>query len=190
MKIALLLFLLISIVGVGCKKKEEATSEGAGVGQVQTIQDVSQLESQYKEVIAKDPKNYDAVVGLGNLYYDAGQAEKAIEIYKKALEINPNDVNVRTDMGTMYRKIGKFDEAIGEFKKAASIDPKHEQSRYNLGVILYSDKKDSKAAAEAWEDLLKVNPNHPNALELKQVIGRIRNPQEPEAKSPSSGWVK
>ncbi len=189
-KTLLLLFLCISITATGCKKKEEAGPEDVGGSNVQTLQDTGQIEAQYKDVIAKDPKNYEATVGLGHLYFDTGQPEKAIEMYQKALEINPNDANVRTDMGTMYRRIGNFDKAIEEFSKSASIDPKHEQSRFNLGVTLYEDKKDVKGAADAWEELLKINPNHPNAEGLKQEISRARNQQTPESKSPSSGWVK
>lgn len=189
-KALLLLFICVSIMATGCKKKEEAGSEDVGGGNVQTLQDTGQIEAQYKDVIAKDPKNYEAIVGLGHLYFDTGQPEKAIEMYQKALEINPNDANVRTDMGTMYRNLGNFDEAIEEFRKSASIDPKHEQSRYNLGVTLYQDKNDLKGAADAWEELLKINPNHPNAEGLKQAISQARTPQTPESKSPSSGWVK
>ncbi len=189
-KTLLLLFLCISITATGCKKKEETGSEDVGGGNVQALQDIGQIEAQYKDVLAKDPRNYEATVGLGNLYFDAGQSEKAIEMYKKALEINPNDVNVRTDMGTMYRNAGNFDKAIEEFRKAASLDPKHEQSRYNLGITLYQEKKDLKGAADAWEELLKINPNHPAAESLKPAINQARNPQMPESKSPSSGWVK
>lgn len=189
-KTLLLLFVCISIAGTGCRKKEEAGSEDVGGGNVQALQDIGQIEAQYKDVIAKDPKNYEAIVGLGNLYFDAGQPEKAIEMYQKALEINPSDVNVRTDMGTMYRRIGNFDKAIEAFRKSASIDPKHEQSRFNLGVTLTEDKKDLKGAADAWEELLKINPNHPNAEGLKQAISQARTTQTPESKSPSSGWVK
>jgi tetratricopeptide (TPR) repeat protein len=190
MKKTLLLFLCTAIIGMGCKKKEEAPYEEAGPG-VQILQDTGQIEAQYKDVIAKDPKNYDAIVGLGNLYFDTGQSEKAIEMYQKALEINPNDINVRTDMGTMYRKIGNIDRAVEEFKKSIKIDPRHEQSRYNLGVTLYYDRKDAKGAADAWEELLKVNPNHPNAEALKQMISQIRSGSTAESrKDPSAGWVK
>lgn len=182
-------FLCLAVIASGCKKGEEASSQ-APQGAVQSLQDTSQMEAQYKDVIAKDPKNFDALVSLGNLYYDAGQAEKAIEVYQKALEINPKNADVITDMGTMYRSLGKFDRAIEEFKKAASKNPKHEQSRYNLGVTLYNDKKDFKGAADAWEELLKINPNYPDADGLRQMISKAKNQQPESAKSPSSGWVK
>lgn len=189
-KTLLLLFLCVSIAGLGCKKKEEEPAPPVSEGAVQNVQDISRMEAQYKDAIAKDPKNFDAVVALGNIYYDAGQAEKAIDIYQKALEINPSDVNVMTDMGTMYLKVGNYDKAIETFRKSLSIDPKHEQSLYNLGVTLFQYKKDMKGALEAWEELLRINPNLPNAEGLKQMMNQARNAEKPESKSPSSGWAK
>src|SRR3990172_6464911 len=120
-KALLLVFICVSIMATGCKKKQETGYEEAGGSSVQTLQDTGQIEAQYKDAIAKDPKNYEAIVGLGNLYFDAGKQEKAIVMYQKAL---------------------------------------------------------------------KINPNHPNAEGLKQEISQARNPQTPESKSPSSGWVK
>ena len=186
----LLLFLCLSIVGTGCRKKEEGVEYQGTEGAVNALQDTSRMEGQYKDVIAKDPKNYDAIVALGNLYFDSGQTEKSIEMYQRALELNPNDVNVRTDMGTMYRKMGNPDKAIEEFRKSTTIDPKHEMSWYNLGITFYYDKKDLRGAADAWENLLKINPYYPDAEGLKQIISQAKNPQTSEPKSPSSGWVK
>ncbi|MEK6726790.1 MAG: tetratricopeptide repeat protein [Deltaproteobacteria bacterium] len=186
----LLLFLCLSIAGTGCKKKEKGAEYQGTEGAVNALQDTSRMEGQYKDVIAKDPKNYDAIVALGNLYFDTGQTEKSIEMYQKALELNPNDVNVRTDMGTMYRKMGNSDKAIEEFRKSTTINPKHEMSWYNLGTTLYYDKKDLRGAADAWEHLLNINPYYPDAEELKQIISQAKNPQPSEPKSPSSGWVK
>lgn len=186
----LLLFLSLSIAITGCKKKEEGTGYQGQEGAVNSLQNSGNMEAQYKEVIARDPKNYDAIVSLGNIYFDTGQTEKSIEMYKKALELNPNDVNVRTDLGTMYRKMGNLDKAIEEFRKSSTIDPKHEMSLYNLGVTYYFDKKDIKGAADAWEKLLNVNPAYPGAEGLRQVISEAKNQKTaPEPKSPSSGWV-
>lgn len=189
MKKRLFIFLILMIVSAGCKKKEQTSYETPGGAGVQTLQDAGRLESQFKEALAKDPKNLDAIVSLANLYYDSGQAEKAIEMYKRALEINPKDADIRTDMGTMYRYAGNFDKAIEEFRKAAADDAGHEQSRFNLAVTLFNDKKDLKGASEALEDLLKINPRHSNGLELKRVIDQEMGLQAAKPASPSSGWV-
>ena len=66
-------------------------------------------------VVARDPKNFDAWVQLGNDYFDTRQPQKAIDAYGRALELKPDNPNVLTDQGVMYRDIGQFDKAIANF---------------------------------------------------------------------------
>ena len=121
-----------------------------------------------------DPKNLNALIQLGNLYFDAEQFSQAIEAYSKALEIDPNNADVRTDMGIMYRKKGQYDRAIAEFKKAAEVNPRHVNSRYNLGVVLLHDKGDIKGAIKAWEDYLRVEPTGPRADNIRNQLDKMK----------------
>ena len=136
--------------------------------------DVSRQIETLKEILKGDPKNLKALIELGNVYFDAAQADKAIENYSQALAIDPKNADVRTDMGIMYRKKGDFDRALTEFKKAAEIDPKHVNSRYNLGIVLLHDKGDLKGAIQAWEDFLKVEPSGPRAENIRVQIGKMK----------------
>lgn len=132
-----------------------------------------------KDILKKDPKNLPAWVELGNLYFDTNQPKEAIEAYRQYLAIKPDNSDVRTDMGIMYRKLGEFDRAIEEFRKAAQSDPKHINSRYNLGLVLLHDKQDMKAAINAWEDYLKVDPNSERAQRIRAQIEKMKTMPEP-----------
>jgi cytochrome c-type biogenesis protein CcmH/NrfG len=59
-----------------------------------------------RSILRDDPKNLKVLIQLGNLYFDTGQFDQAIENYSKALEIYPKNADVRTDLGIMYRKKG------------------------------------------------------------------------------------
>ena len=107
---------------------------------------------------AKNPKNTQAWIELGNEYFDSGQNDKAIHAYRKALELDPTNANVWTDMGIMYRRSGNPQEAIRSFDSAIEADPKHEPSRLNKGIVLLHDMEDFDGAIAAWEGLLEVNP--------------------------------
>ena len=91
--------------------------------------------AEAEKIVAKDPKNLNAWLSLGNDYFDTEQAQKAINAYGKVLEIEPNNPNVLTDQGVMYRKVGWYDKALANFEKAQKLDPKHLQSLYNIGVV-------------------------------------------------------
>jgi len=128
----------------GCKKKQEHQHAG-GEGEPIRLNALAEIEN-YKEILRKDPNNLQALIGIGNLYFDTKQDLLAIGNYQKALALDPSNVNVRTDMAVCYRRTGNPDRAVEELKKAISMDPRHAQSRYNLGVILIHDKNDPEGA--------------------------------------------
>jgi len=93
-------------------------SAPAGEGETINLDALSQIEN-YKEILKKDPNNLQALVNIGNLYFDTRQDLLAIEHYRKALGMDPRNVNVRTDMAVCFRRAGNPDRAVEELKKAA-----------------------------------------------------------------------
>lgn len=168
---------LVMLFPAGCRKKE--APQPAGEGETINLNALSQIEN-YKEILKKDPNNLQALINIGNLYFDTRQDLLAIEHYRKALALDPRNVNVRTDMAVSYRRTGDPDRAVEELKKAISMDPRHAQSRYNLGIILIHDKKDVEGGIRAWEALLENVPNYPYRDSLKSEIARMRGATAPE----------
>ncbi|MGE5699891.1 MAG: tetratricopeptide repeat protein [Deltaproteobacteria bacterium] len=168
---------LVMLFPAGCRKKE--APQPAGEGETINLNALSQIEN-YKEILKKDPNNLQALINIGNLYFDTRQDLLAIEHYRKALALDPRNVNVRTDMAVSYRRTGDPDRAIEELKKAISMDPRHAQSRYNLGIILIHDKRDVEGGIRAWEALLENVPNYPYRESLKSEISRMKGMTAPE----------
>ena len=161
---------LLLLAAGGCRKKEPSRG---GEGDAINLSALNEIEN-YKEILRKDPNNLQALIGIGNLYFDTRQDQLAIEHYRRALALDPRNVNVRTDMAVCYRRKGDPDKAIEELKKVISIDPRHSQSRYNLGVILIHDKKDIEGGVQAWEALLENIPDYPYRESLKAEITKMR----------------
>src|SRR5512145_2893242 len=74
-----------------------------------------------QQLVARDPKNVQAWIQLGNDFFDTNQAQKSIDAYARALELQPDNPDVLTDQGVMYRNIGQFEKAIANFEKAQKI---------------------------------------------------------------------
>jgi cytochrome c-type biogenesis protein CcmH/NrfG len=142
-----------------------------GPDRIKLSRDIAQLE----DIVKKDPKNYQALVQIGNDYFDLGEAEKSVDAYTKALAIKDGDPNVLTDMGVMYRQLKDFPKALAAFRKAAAASPTHPQSRMNIGVVLMHDLNDPKGAIAAWEDYLRVAPNDPNAENIRRSIEELKS---------------
>jgi cytochrome c-type biogenesis protein CcmH/NrfG len=124
--------------------------------------------------LKQNPKDFDTLSKLGNLYYDGQAYPQAIEYYEQALTLQPNNPDVRTDLGTAYWYTGDADKAITNFQKALSIRPNHPGTLFNLGIVEWQGKKDPKAAIVAWEKLLAANPDYPQKDQVQTLIERAK----------------
>ena len=159
-------FLIFSMSGAS-KNQTSANVIPSGSGSpVDYVNRIAEAE----KIVAKDPKNLNAWLSLGNDYFDTDQAQKAINAYSKVLEIQPNNTNVLTDQGVMYRKLGWYDKALENFAKAQQIDPKHLQSLFNSGIVYAVDMKDHVKARAYWKKILEIDPNSPVAMQVKGMM--------------------
>ena len=121
-----------------------------------------------------NPDDFATLVKVANLYYDGQQFPEAIKYYERALKISPGNVDVRTDFGTALWYMGDADKAIAEFQKSLKSRPGHPETLFNLGVVRWQGKQDPKGAVQAWEELLKQNPNYPQRQQVLQFIEKAK----------------
>jgi cytochrome c-type biogenesis protein CcmH/NrfG len=159
-------FLIFSMSSVG-KSSQQAVAIPAGAG---SPTDYAARIAEAEKIVAREPKNLNAWLSLGNDYFDTDQAQKAIHAYGKYLEMEPNNPNVLTDQGVMYRKVGWYDKALANFEKAQQIDPKHLQSLYNIGVVYAVDMKQPEKSGPIWKRYLQLDPNSPTAMQIKSMM--------------------
>jgi cytochrome c-type biogenesis protein CcmH/NrfG len=122
----------------------------------------------------KDPNDFDSLVNLGNLYYDGQQFPSAIQYYERALVIHPDNPDVRTDMGTAYWYTGNAEKAVAAMETSLKYRPEHPQTLFNLGWVRWQGKQDPKGAIEAWQQLLKTNPDYPEKQKVEQYIAKAK----------------
>jgi cytochrome c-type biogenesis protein CcmH/NrfG len=128
----------------------------------------------FRNILKDDPKNIRAAVQLGNKLYDAGRFDEAIPYYRQGLAGDPKDVNVSTDLATAIYYAGRPDEALTQIERSLSLDPEHGQTLFNLGIIRRDGKNDRRGAVEAWERLLKLHPDYPEAARVRTLIAETR----------------
>ncbi len=126
------------------------------------------------EAVNKNPTDSEAVVNLGNVYYDGKQYPDAIKYYQRALEINPDNADVRTDLGTAYWYVGDADRALVEFKKSLKTRPNHPGTLFNMGIVEWQGKMNPGNAIAAWQELLKNNPNFPQRQQVEDLIAKAK----------------
>ncbi len=151
-----------------------ATGGPMNPGSMPTAESLQPLVAPLLAALKADPKNFDTLVQIGNLYYDHRIYPEAIEYYTRALELRPNDVNVRTDLGTAFWYGGFPEKAVAEYQKSLSVDPTHPNTLFNLGVVRAEGLKDPSGAIAAWEKLLKTHPEYPEKQRVLELIEKAR----------------
>jgi tetratricopeptide (TPR) repeat protein len=106
---------------------------------------LSQKESQsytlMKDVIKKDPTNYDAFLFLGNIHYRDREFKEALTYYNKVLEFNSGDVEYRAALGETLFFTGKYKESVKHYKAASSKMKLNGSLYYKIGLA-YKNLKD------------------------------------------------
>ena len=128
-----------------------------------------------KSVAEREASNPKPRVELANLYFDAERYDEAVKWYTEALKLNPNDVNVSTDLGVCYYYTNQSDKALEQFDKSLKLDPKHAKTLLNIGIVKAFGKQDLQGATEAWQQVLKVAPDTPEAQAARRALDSLQS---------------
>jgi Tfp pilus assembly protein PilF len=119
-------------------------------------------EKQYQTVLAKDPKNLDALSNLGVVYFRTGKIRPAESTLKKALAIAPNDDFVLTTLGIVHYRQAKFDAALKELRKAIELNPNNATAHNYLGITASQKGRQQEAEKEMLQAIAE-DPNYADA---------------------------
>ena len=156
---------------------QEAASPGAfasGLPQEHPPLELLSRLNQLEQLSLANPQNADYMTEIGNINYDLGRYQNALDAYEKSLKLKPRDPGVSTDAATCYHNIGQNDKALALLDEVLQISPGFSQALFNKGVILINGKGDTAAGIAAWEELLRTNPNFPQRAELETQIRQLR----------------
>jgi cytochrome c-type biogenesis protein CcmH/NrfG len=136
-------------------------------------------DKQAEPLLAKlqnDPKNSDLLNQIGTIYKAAHQFNEAVGYYQKAVQADPKNNLARTDLASCLYYQGDVDGALKQLQQALSYNPKDANSLFNLGMIRWKGKGDTKGAVEAWNQLLKSNPqlDPPKKTQVKKLLAQVQ----------------
>ncbi len=150
--------------------QQSATPADASGGQTRAAPLDENKASVLRAAINADPKNHEARVQLGNLYFDAERYEDAMQWYIEALKLEPKDADVSTDLGVSYYYLNQADRALKQFDYSLSINPKHGKTVLNQGIVLAFGKQDLEAAAASWRRVIEIAPGTPEAEAARRAL--------------------
>ena len=147
---------------------------GGGGATRAAILDEAQVNA-LKSVASREPSNAAPRAQLGNLYFDAERYDDAIKWYEDAVKLSPRDVNLSTDLGVSYYYVNQADKALQQFSRSLTIDPKHAKTLLNLGIVKAFGKQDLQGAAEAWQQVIALAPDSPEAQAARRALDSLQS---------------
>jgi len=93
-------------------------------------------ETLWRDVLAKYPQQFTALLNLGFDLSGQGRDAEALEVYERALAIAPDDARLHHNMATALAAQGRLDEAVGHFEQSLRLDPDNVLARDGLGAAL------------------------------------------------------
>jgi len=148
---------------------------------------LDKAEASYKHVLKIDPRDLDALRGLGNVAYDRNDAETALARYREFLAIQPGDKGVLTDMGTMQLTAGRPEEAITTYQSVLQEDPTFFQAQFNL-AIAYRAAGQTDLALAALQRAREVANDDESRRQVDMLLERVGGaPAAGAAAQPAGG---
>jgi len=130
----------------------------------------------YQDVLSREPRNVEALLGLGTLYQVSGEQEKLKEIEQRATTLHANNAKVWEWAAVRQAQAKNWEAASNSYHKAVKLDPENRLYRIHLGFTLARNSR----YAEGYEWLSRSMRESEARYNLAKVM--IHNGDEDKAK--------
>jgi tetratricopeptide (TPR) repeat protein len=115
----------------------------------------------YLEVIAAQPRHFEALHLLGVLCCQLKDFSAAVPYISSAIKINPNPVFYYS-LGVAHQELGQLEEAEQGYLQALKKRPKYVEALYNMGNLKRS-QKNNRAAVDYFDQALLLKADYADA---------------------------
>ena len=128
----------------------------------------------FEDILRYEPQSARVNNNLGNLYFDQGDKEKALEYYRRSAEAEDVFPQPHFNIGGILQSKGDVFGAIQEYEKAIGVDPSFHYSYQNL-VVIYANNGNLIKATEYVEILKRLRSNDPRVYYNAALIYLAQN---------------
>lgn len=146
-------------------------------------EELDKAEAEFKAVLDKTIEVYGdynkdpaaslrAFSGLGEIYLKRNDLDTARKYFTQALEISPEDEVAAYNVAEILFSNQNIDEAIRFYEMAIKIKKDWSKPYHKLGLA-YLNKGDYEKALENLRKFLEMDPNNPEAPQVKNIIEAV-----------------
>lgn len=141
--------------------------------------ELSAAEALYRQLLARDASDFDALHLLGTLAFQRNQYELALRLIDRALSLKPQSAAAWTNLGNVLQALNRLDEALGAYGRAIQCRPDFVNAWYNAGLIL-ARQGNHGAAIASFDRTINLAPTHVEAR-YNRALSLEESGRDPEA---------
>jgi len=94
-----------------------------------------EAKAAYERVLEIEPSRAEALVNLGRLLHESGDAAGAEARYRRALEADPRSATAAFNLGVALEDLGRGRDALDAYRQALALDPSSADTHYNAAHL-------------------------------------------------------
>jgi protein O-GlcNAc transferase len=124
---------------------------------------------RYREVIDREPRNFQALHFFGRLRAQQQEFQEAADLIGRSLQVNPNAPAAHFNLGLVLTSLQRHGDAIESYRHALRIKPDFAEAHSALGNALCALGLGD-AAADCYRRFLELKPG---SAEGHKVLGNV-----------------
>ena len=132
---------------------------------------LAEAETLYREALAEEPRNIDALHFLGVVAHQRGDPARAVDLISQALSLNAANAAACSNLGLALDALGRKEEALRRTLQALALQPGYAEALANLRRLVTGMAAGSEEARDA---LMIIGEAHSRANELDQAADCMR----------------
>lgn len=106
---------------------------------------------------------------VGTQRMNAGHYAEAMVVFNRLTESFPEYAEGWNKRATLHYLLGNNEASLSDIERTLALEPRHFGALSGLGMV-YLQRKEFAKAKSAFEDLLAVHPNSPNAQQNLELV--------------------
>jgi protein O-GlcNAc transferase len=110
---------------------------------------LAEAQGLYRQVLAQEPGNADAMHYLGLLLHQLGQTASGLELLQKSVQLSRHVASYRNNLAMVLQQTGNHQEAAEQFAAAIQLKPDHAEAHCGLAASQRATGRLAEAEAAA-----------------------------------------
>lgn len=152
------------------KNPDNAAFRSAVAGAALRIGDLDLAETEYRKLLAADPKNLELYMRMGEVLRRKGQLQASLEILKQGQRLAPTNPGANLQLALTFETAGMKREALPLYENVVKVDPDNVVALNNLAFQYAELGRDLDMAMTYVQ---KAKQNAPNSDDVSDTMGWV-----------------